>query len=99
MEFYGGILKRILISLTLASCIFLAGCGESVTVTDPNDIESINSNMIEVKDLSSFLICEKNTRMIYYRYNVMYFTFMCPYIQNGHFCKYENGKIVEIIED
>lgn len=92
-------MKRILISLTLASCIFLAGCGESVAVTDPNDIESINSNMIEVKDLSSSLVCEKNTRMIYYCYNFMDHTFMCPYIQNGHFCKYENGKIVEIIED
>ena len=68
-------MKRILISLTLASCIFLAGCGESVAVTDPNDIESVNSSTIEVEDLSSFLICEKNTRMIYYRYNVMYFTF------------------------
>ena len=92
-------MKRILISLTLASCIFLAGCGESVTVTDHNDIENINSNMIEVKDLSSSLVCEKNTRIIYYRYNGMYSAFMCPYIQNGHFCKYENGKIVEIIED
>lgn len=92
-------MKRILISLTLASCIFLAGCGESVAVTDPNDIESVNSSTFEVEDLSSFLICEKNTRMIYYHSDVGHYTFMCPYIQNGHFCKYENGKIVEIIED
>lgn len=94
-------MKRILISLTLASCIFLAGCGEgeSVAVTDPNDIEIVNSSTIEVEDLSSFLICEKNTRMIYYHGGVGHYTFMCPYLQNGHFCKYENGKIVEIIED
>ena len=99
VEFYRGILKRILISLTLASCILLAGCGESVTVTEPNDIENINSNMIEVKDLSSFLICEKNTHMLYYYIHIGDVAMMHPYFQNGHLYKYENGKIVEIIEN
>ena len=92
-------MKRILISLTLASCILLAGCGESVTVTEPNDIENINSNMIEVKDLSSFLICEKNTHMLYYYIHIGDVAMMHPYFQNGHLYKYENGKIVEIIEN
>ena len=54
-------MKRILISLTLVSCILLAGCGESVVVTDSNkmsnvNISNVNSNTIAVKDLSSILI-------------------------------------------
>ena len=97
-------MKRILISLTLASCIFLAGCGESVVVTDSNKmsnvkISNVNSNTIAVKDLASILICEKNTHMLYYYIHIGDVAMMHPYIQNGHFCKYENGKIVEIIED
>ena len=97
-------MKRILISLTLASCIFLAGCGESVVVTDSNKmsnvkISNVNSNTIAVKDLSSILICEKNTHMLYYYIHIGDVAMMHPYFQNGHLCKYENGKIVEIIEN
>lgn len=92
-------MKRILIGLTLVSCILLAGCGESVVITDSNDIGNVNSGTISVKDLSSFLICESNTHMLYYYKDIADSAFMCPYLQNGHFCKYENGKIVEIMED
>ena len=91
-------MKRILISLTLASCIFLAGCGNKIVYT--SDLPEYADAEIGIRNFSNKLVIDKNTHVVYIQISGGYAGYLSPYISpNGNYYKYENGKIVEIIED
>lgn len=91
-------MKRILISLALASCIFLAGCGNKIVYT--SDLTEFADADIEIKNFSNKLVVDENTHVVYTQFSVGHSGYLSPYISpNGNYYKYENGKIVEIIED
>lgn len=88
--------------LMLVACSFLIGCFEtSVNSSDSAANEMLNFEEIEER---KGLAYEKETKVIYYMastnaYNGYSYTYFAPYIsENGKFCRYINGKIVEISE-
>lgn len=83
--------------LTLLLAFMLVGCRAYSDETTLNDgIDVLFENIEEER----FLFYDKNTKIIYYFMNVYRENGGCysfPYIsENGKFCRYVDGKIVEI---
>lgn len=106
-------MKKRIISLVMAMFIIvlavtLTACGSrnpesNTTEYTLSDISSFKN--IEGKDT---LFYDKDTRVVYYLFSThesydrggFGYGYMAPYIsENGYFCKYIDGKIVEIINN
>lgn len=92
-------MKKVVIAILTSFMIFsLTGCGAKTT---SGDISDVGLCKIESKD---GLVYDKDTRIIYYMIENgigdSLTGFMSPYYsENGRLCKYENDKIVEIINN
>lgn len=86
--------------LTVCSC--LLGCFD----TSANSSDSAANEMLNFEEIATKkgLAYDKETKVIYYmastyQYNGYSYTYFAPYIsENGKFCRYINGKIIEISE-
>lgn len=53
--------------------------------------------MIQYKNINSYVIADEETHILYYMLPDHY---MCPYYsKDGNLCKYEDGKIIEVNAD
>lgn len=95
----------IVLALVLVVSVFtISGCSGMFDYEVVYDKENNISAEIVRADLAKvpgydYLWYSINTHTVYYLgYSNEYNSWMCPYISNGHYCEYINGKIVEVVE-
>lgn len=92
-------MKKVVIAILASFMIFsLVGCSATTARGDISDI-----GLYEIESENG-LVYDKDTRIVYYMIQNgigdSLTGFMSPYYsENGRLCKYENDKIVEIIND
>lgn len=98
--------KRILILLLVAviGVCCLSGCGTSSNSADKAANEAAHFVPIDGKDYLSY---SEDTGVVYYMFSTTEtyghqgygYTYFAPYIsENGNFCRYVDGQIVEITD-
>ena len=100
----------VLMVFTIFLLFLLSGCSKSVSQNE-DALEASNFKTIEEAEIvsgSNYLAYDQETKVVYYWFatkiwygksysNNVYFA---PYIsENGRFCRYVDGKIVEIIPE
>lgn len=95
--------KRIfMLAIAVASMLLCTSCtsdtGESHVYNYGTGVAGFYSNF-ETIDGSKCLSYDTNTRVVYYIFTRGEYGYMSPYIsENGHFCRYVDGEVVEITE-
>lgn len=98
--------KRILILLLVAVLAVCSLCGCTIqTYSNPVDEAANETSQFVVIDGKNYLSYSKDTSVVYYMFSTNKsvgnrgygYTYFAPYIsENGNFCKYVDGQIVEI---
>ncbi len=96
-------MKRRIISLVMALLIIslavvLTACSATTNKADFTSGDISNFKNVEGED---FLVYDRDTKVVYYLFSTCSgyngYGYLAPYIgENGNFCRYINGKIVEI---
>lgn len=92
-------MKKAIIAILMSLMVFsLVGCGAKTVCGNISDV-----SLYEIESENG-LVYDKDTRIVYYMIQNgigdLSTGFMSPYYsENGRLCKYENDKIVEIIND
>lgn len=100
-------MKRRTIILILVVALFaciLSACGDSITLSYSEKSDKIvrEYSGFEVVEGKDYLSYATDTHVVYYMFtaggiNGYSYTYFSPYIsENGNFCKYVDGQIVEI---
>lgn len=96
--------KRLLTALLITTFAIssFTGCSRKNIAISTSDILS-GSPFIEIPGESNLFYHVKSSSVYtiyFYRDNISgeIYSISAPYIQNGHFCEYHDGKIVEVIE-
>lgn len=87
-------MRKILLSVVIICLLCCSGCVES------ENLESrAERGTIEYVDMTSQIVADKDTHILYYFDNIGETSYMCPYYsKNGRLCRYEDGKIIEVWE-
>lgn len=86
-------MKKLIISLLIVTLMCCSGCTNKplATVAEQGDIPYNN--------LNDCIMADEETHILYY-YAPGENCILCPYYsKNGNLCKYEDGKIIEVIKD
>lgn len=92
--------KRLITFLTISFlAVCFTGCGKDNSISSSTP----STNPFETISEENCLVYDKNTRTIYYLFSTdsaggFSYGYMAPYIQNGHYCEYVDGQIVEVTE-
>lgn len=97
--------KRLLTALLIATFTIssFTGCSKKNIAGSTSDILS-GSPFVEIPGEENLVYHSKSSSIYvayFYRGNIEggeTYSICAPYIQNGHFCEYRDGKIVEVIE-
>lgn len=97
--------KRLLTTLLIATFAIssFTGCSKKNIATSTSDILS-GSPFVEIPGEPTLAYHSKSSSVYvvyFYRGNINSgetYSIFAPYIQNGHFCEYHDGEIVEVIE-
>lgn len=100
MKNFKRLVVLVLLVLTVTS---LSGCGSMFNLYDKSELyDSIPNTMKVIEDEDS-LVYHKDTKVVYimitlrWEYNYETSGYFAPYIsENGKYCRYVDGKIVEI---
>ena len=92
-----------ILTMVLVACLF-TGCSEAETAYDSEKdtvVEVAFADLIQVPEYD-YLYYSAKDRTVYYLFerhaNFEHATgFFGPYIRNGHYCEYHDGKIIEVI--
>ncbi len=100
-------MKRIyiIVTIVLIAMLSLTACGG----TYANDTDTAATEIADLKPIAgkeNHLVYDINTRVIYYMFSTIEkggykgYGYFGPYVStNGNFCKYVDGRIVEIVND
>ncbi len=97
--------KRIIwLAIAAAAMLLCTGCtgctsGDTEEVYNAGTYVASNFSNFETIEGTECLSYDTNTRVVYYIFKRGEYGYMSPYIsENGHFCRYIDGEIVEITE-
>jgi hypothetical protein len=84
-------MKRLILCVLIICLLFCSGC------TEENLDSRAEQGQIEYVDFTEDIVADKDTHILYVRYNSGYAGYLSPYYsENGKLCKYEDGKIIEV---
>lgn len=94
--------KRFLASILLLAMMTMmcCGCDNSTTATKISSYKEIDAGFTRIDDA---VVYDNKTQIVYYLFGTTSgyagFGYMSPYIsENGNFCRYSDGQIVEIVK-
>lgn len=94
--------KRIILLVVVVALLVmsLTACGSTANSVDDAAMEMANFEPIEGKEYLAYNI---DTRVVYYMFSTFEgyngYSYFAPYIsENGRFCRYIKGEIVEIVD-
>jgi hypothetical protein len=91
------------LAMIMVACMFV-GCVEAKTAYDSEKdavVETAIADLVQIPGYD-YLYYSTTERTVYYLFEYYAKTdyasgFFGPYIRNGHYCEYSDGKIVEVI--
>lgn len=87
-------MKKLMVSLLVICLLCCSGCVES------ENIESrAERGAIHYVDFTNNIVADKDTHILYYLYDFDGVVLSPYYSRNGKFCRYEDGKIIEVNTD
>lgn len=96
--------KRFLaLILLLAMMMMCCGCDNSTIATKLSSCSEIDVRFTRIAGYD-LLVYDNETQIVYYLFSItpgnqLGFGYMSPYIsENGNFCRYSDGQIVEIVK-
>lgn len=94
--------KRIILLVVVVALLVmsLTACGSTANSVDDAAMEMANFEPVEGKEYLAYNI---DTRVVYYMFSTFEdykgYSYFAPYIsENGRFCRYIKGEIVEIVD-
>ena len=86
-------MKKLILCVLIICLLFCSGCTEDATIESRAEL-----GQIEYVDLTECIVADKDTHILYVYYSVGNKGYLSPYYsKNGKLCRYEDGKIIEVI--
>lgn len=87
-------MKRLILCVLIICLLFCTGC------TEENLANRAEQGLIEYEDLTEYVVADKDTHILYVYFSGGHIGYLCPYYsENGKLCKYEDGKIIEVVNN
>ena len=86
------------LAMVMVACLFTA-CAKSTQYDPENDttVYVYGTDLVVIPGYE-YLSYSINTYTVYYEFSAVNgYSYMAPYIMNGHTCEYRGGEIVEVI--
>ena len=85
-------MKKLILCVLIICLLFCSGC------TEENLESRAELGQIKYVNLTECIVADKDTHILYIKYSKGNVGYLSPYYsQNGKLCRYEDGKIIEVV--